>query len=309
MLTDPTYLALLEAIRQDPQDDTVRLIAADRLEELGECDRADLIRVQIKLTRTPKYNRPVLRLYDACIEPAKTEPVILDDMALWQNIPVDYIWIAPPILKGRLPLSSMPEGIVPGTSVLIELMDNGPVGNHQQFLCGRIRTAEIVYPSTSVLVSVFLESMNAKETVAAERRRWLETRERFLLSRIGFLLTDGLVPGTCDRGFITELHCKCQRFLDHATMIYQQCPALKKVVLTDKRPLGQEDGGFSWWRKEAMIGSRNLEHTEIPSVLFINLSIEAIASHAACFYPSERAALNDLSRACIRYLEKPVLTP
>lgn len=43
---DPTALALLRAILSDPRDDTPRLVYADWLDENGEPDRAEFIRVQ-----------------------------------------------------------------------------------------------------------------------------------------------------------------------------------------------------------------------------------------------------------------------
>lgn len=45
--------ALLAAILADPADDTVRLVYADWLEENGQTARAEFVRVQIALTRTP----------------------------------------------------------------------------------------------------------------------------------------------------------------------------------------------------------------------------------------------------------------
>lgn len=46
-------LALLETIREAPNDDVPRLIYADWLEENGDADRAEFIRVQIELTNMP----------------------------------------------------------------------------------------------------------------------------------------------------------------------------------------------------------------------------------------------------------------
>lgn len=45
--------ALLAAIRADPDDDTVRLVYADWLDERGEAERAEFIRVQCELARHP----------------------------------------------------------------------------------------------------------------------------------------------------------------------------------------------------------------------------------------------------------------
>ena len=45
----PTELDFIRAINADPDDDSPRLIFADWLDEQGECERAEFIRVQIAL--------------------------------------------------------------------------------------------------------------------------------------------------------------------------------------------------------------------------------------------------------------------
>lgn len=47
----PTYHAFIDRIRQSPDDDLPRLVAADFLEEQGESDRAAFIRVQVEIAR------------------------------------------------------------------------------------------------------------------------------------------------------------------------------------------------------------------------------------------------------------------
>jgi uncharacterized protein (TIGR02996 family) len=49
--TDPTLRRLLAAVLADPADDTARLIYADCLEEAGDWQRAEFIRVQCRLWR------------------------------------------------------------------------------------------------------------------------------------------------------------------------------------------------------------------------------------------------------------------
>src|SRR5262245_13586688 len=46
--------ALLQAVIDDPDDDAVRLVYADFLEDHGQPARADFIRVQIELARDPR---------------------------------------------------------------------------------------------------------------------------------------------------------------------------------------------------------------------------------------------------------------
>ena len=44
----------IEAIRDAPEDDTHRLVYADWLEDHGDSDRAEFIRVQCELARPPR---------------------------------------------------------------------------------------------------------------------------------------------------------------------------------------------------------------------------------------------------------------
>src|SRR5579872_576249 len=46
--------ALLQAVLEAPDDDTLRLVYADRLEEQGDVARAEFIRVQVELARLPE---------------------------------------------------------------------------------------------------------------------------------------------------------------------------------------------------------------------------------------------------------------
>ncbi len=49
MLVDDTLAGLMESIRADPNNDDLRLVYADRLEEMGEVERSEFIRTQVQL--------------------------------------------------------------------------------------------------------------------------------------------------------------------------------------------------------------------------------------------------------------------
>jgi uncharacterized protein (TIGR02996 family) len=49
LATSPQILALLQAAKEAPEDDTPRLVLADWLEEYGDADRAEFIRLQLRL--------------------------------------------------------------------------------------------------------------------------------------------------------------------------------------------------------------------------------------------------------------------
>ena len=50
---------LLRAVLADPQDDVARLVFADWLDENDEPERAELIRLQIKIARAEEYPHPI----------------------------------------------------------------------------------------------------------------------------------------------------------------------------------------------------------------------------------------------------------
>src|SRR4051812_12191663 len=54
--------ALYRAILADPDDDTLRLVYADSLEEEAEADRAAFIRTQVELARVPEYDPSWVRV-------------------------------------------------------------------------------------------------------------------------------------------------------------------------------------------------------------------------------------------------------
>lgn len=51
--------ALLRAILQDPQDDTPRLIFADWLDERGECERAEFVKLAVAMNRKDGFSQEV----------------------------------------------------------------------------------------------------------------------------------------------------------------------------------------------------------------------------------------------------------
>jgi uncharacterized protein (TIGR02996 family) len=64
--------ALLEAIRREPEDDLVRLVYADWLDEYGDPERAEFIRVQIEAERHRKGSPECTRLTDRAVELLKS---------------------------------------------------------------------------------------------------------------------------------------------------------------------------------------------------------------------------------------------
>jgi uncharacterized protein (TIGR02996 family) len=78
--------AFLQAIREHPDDDTHRLVYADWLDENGNPERAEFIRVQTELARLDEFDPrvPALRLREQALRPGQIEAwrAVLGDLIL-----------------------------------------------------------------------------------------------------------------------------------------------------------------------------------------------------------------------------------
>jgi uncharacterized protein (TIGR02996 family) len=89
-------VAFLTAIKANPADDVSRLVYADWLQENGEPERAEFIRVQIELTKTPKElpkgtivpaapGSPILAVAQHAIPNPKYAELVAQEDALWRS--------------------------------------------------------------------------------------------------------------------------------------------------------------------------------------------------------------------------------
>jgi uncharacterized protein (TIGR02996 family) len=96
MFDSPEWLALCQAVVQQPADDLPRLMAADWLEERGQPERAEFIRVQVELASDP------------------TPALQWRERALWNGVNVGHFWpieLAPSLLAVRFDWSSPNSGL------------------------------------------------------------------------------------------------------------------------------------------------------------------------------------------------------
>jgi len=78
-----TEAALLRAIRETPEDDTARLVYADLVEEEGDPDRGEFIRVQIALANTPETDPARRALED------REHELLAEHESRWLGVPTD----------------------------------------------------------------------------------------------------------------------------------------------------------------------------------------------------------------------------
>src|SRR5947209_1020685 len=78
-----TEAALLRTIRETPEDDTVRLVYADLVEEEGDPARGEFIRVQIALANTPETDPERRALED------REHDLLAENEDRWLGVPRD----------------------------------------------------------------------------------------------------------------------------------------------------------------------------------------------------------------------------
>lgn len=106
----PDYVALLAAVRADPESDLPRLMLADWLDDWGEADRAELIRVQCRAAE--------LEAERITPRPADADPLTADEGFI-AAVRLDYNLTAlqnraKDLLRPNCPLSDYFWGLLPG---------------------------------------------------------------------------------------------------------------------------------------------------------------------------------------------------
>lgn len=288
-ISDPTYLSLLAAIRAAPDDDGARLMAADRLDELGHDARAELIRVQIQLVQLPAA-RPVLRLDNVTTSlPYREDPYSNPD---------------------PLPTVMSIAGTAIGQYEVIAMLREGQAVDAE---FGSEQTGRYSAPNCTLLYverpwhghglwHVRLRCpLSYQRLEGGDLRQSLQQRERELLPLMTWPSTGRIsssIGSAYRRGFIEKVHCSCQTWLDHAGMIYEQAPALRQVVLIDKQPMAPI---WSWWDVRYYEEGQDHPESDLPSPLYSLLQDKTDIAIDGCEYPNRDAALAALSGACLRY--------
>jgi uncharacterized protein (TIGR02996 family) len=109
----PEYAALIAAVRADPEDDTLRLAVADWLDERGECERAEFVRVQVEVGRVNPAQHAVRCNCKGC-QLRRREDDLLTRLADHFRPAVPWSWAVGRHLRSRCdtPQSAVRRGFV-----------------------------------------------------------------------------------------------------------------------------------------------------------------------------------------------------
>jgi uncharacterized protein (TIGR02996 family) len=152
----------------------------------------------------------------------------------------------------------------------------------------------------------WMESANKNEDGYLDALSWLKSshcKDEFAATQDGNWVwnkqrPDGIV-GIVRRGFVDEIHCTLQQWLDHGKDIVREHP-VTKVMATDKKPfqrlLCEKENRFAWWRHRV---TSSIESPNIPSEVFCHLKDGTQSSWRG--YELSEYAIEDLSRALLAW--------
>jgi uncharacterized protein (TIGR02996 family) len=193
--------ALLQAAHDDPEDDTPRLVLADWLEDQGEAERADFIRVQVALARLAEGDeaRPALQERERQLLPA-----------------VVGAWLAP--LGAEVGTWRFERGLPHS----VDLPVSAFLGHGEACLATGVRSIELYNTPRSLGDVVDVEALGACPHLARVRAldlraHYLGAQEAVVLARSPYLV--GLV----------ELHLEGNAVQDEGAQALARCPYLGKL--------------------------------------------------------------------------------
>lgn len=209
-----TRRAFLDDIRATPGDDGVRLIYADWLEDNGEAERGEFIRLQCEI--------------------AKLRPQII--LAADRDLAV-----GPDLVSGFVAVVA--DGCTPG--VLVD-WEARTAGGGAWSGTGRILSVE---DAGGRMLAQILPFVNAS-TGGSGKRNDLREREARLcpgdrLYPPGAKDDYDYVTVAFRRGFVAEVRCDLAGWHEHGRALCREHP-IEAVAVTDAKPLGPRGGPFAW---------------------------------------------------------------
>lgn len=285
----PDYLAQLAGVRAEPGDDVRRLVLADWLDEHGEAERAEFIRVQVAAAAW----RPLATvLADAAggdvISPAAVTGGLAGAPAgVAPGAEVDWraAWV-----RGQ------PPGVWDGVGVVTGLAE-GPRG--LRVAISPVAGGRPVTPPERQRVEA-----RGRELYPLARQRWLGGARALIPAGAS---VDWVA--TFRRGFVAAVRCPLGEWLAHGPAAVRSHP-VERVEATDRVPFPSEDGVRSWW---AAVDppTAAIYPQALPAGVFRRLPGDGDGDPGARYrsYPSDEAARAALSQALLAWATAPEPVP
>ncbi len=257
----------IQDIIEHPEDDAPRLIFADWLDENGEPERAELIRVQIRLAELkpgPEEHRKassMLERYrkgDPVPLRGKTPAVLLlREALLLGNIPMP--WLGYPLwaMTDVEHIASFTGRPASTSGAVLATGGRGAAtsGNVGDMAFAGVAGARAVFRGTPLFQREFR------------------------------------------RGFVDVVSCRCEHWLQHGPALVRQHP-LREVRLTDREPAAYP--GSNWWywygATDPLV---SVDHRRIPLPIWQLLEAHEKDGANLGLWCSKEAAVSALSTACL----------
>ncbi len=260
----------LSAICADPADDTPRLVLADWLDDNGEAERAEFIRLQCELAKLPAFDG--VSIIGEAHREVRQEP---GPQASWTTSIGDAVSVGGlirtqdlPRLKQRTELEQLASDLAvvlrfQGQEAPLAVYDR--VNFNPKAVRGMIEARFRLFP---VLDGERVVWYRPYEDPHEKRRLELQGREREILDTPGSWWTppDLSIVGKWHRGFIHAITCTAAEWRKHGRAIVREQP-IETVRLSDVevRSLEGPDGRFSLtYPPDAYPLFRSLRHPAEP---------------------------------------------
>lgn len=267
----------IDSIRNDPDDDTPRLIYADWLEERDRTDQANFIRAQCELALL----RPLVVLETARANVTYKE--VLSDA--YRNYPLDFTYQVTSIV-GTLHMgySGMEDG---------DVVDWDVLADREEYRCsyskgvGFIKSSQMEFLRTQpnykrrMEITPMLETEGQHERRAELRKKEYTLRPMLYTSAFDCFFKDGVCQVRCDpvRGFVDTVHVAEKVWKDLGPNIVKHHP-IRQVFFVDLYPNGLFGKGDTYCYYTANFGDPTKR------------------------YKSEKEAIEDMSKMAIEWAIK-----
>lgn len=313
---DRILQSLFQALARDPQEEAIRWILADRLEELGFDQQAQFIRIQCQLAQL--QGPPAFFSGDFLYTQLNWQPRDRSQVLSIDPLTVDdYCSYYEGTVHFRVSISVWRRAGEPGIHNTIGIQINDQTTSYQMRFLASINVWQWAPLSQQVDVQARVVPWSYLGAGHEEPVHWfnLKEQENQLLKdneRLGnpwIALAGPLYYPNYyldyERGFVKTLCLPCDTFVQLARQIFTYQPVIQTVLLSDCQPycLTNEEGQvvfYSWHREGENTSHSRYRPSCLPPVLFDRLASSDDPVSQRYFLRQENA-INALSAVCIAH--------
>lgn len=318
---DGILQSLFQALARDPQEEAIRWILADRLEELGFDQQAQFIRIQCQLAQLqgpPAFFSGDFLYTQLNWQPRDFRALSVDSLTIDDHCSHYHGTIRFGVSTSVWWRAGKPNGSEP-----IGIQINDQTTSYQMRFLASIDRWELARRPLQIDVRARIvpwsylgaghEKLVHWFSLKEQENQLLKDNERLGNPWIPLVRPFYYFPNyyvDYERGFVKTLCLPCDTFVQLAGQIFTHQPVIQTVLLSDCRPycLENEAGTifYSWQREEKNTNHSRYRPACLPPALFDRLAAsDAPVLHQ--YFLRQENAVHALSAACIAYGKEQAL--